>query len=433
MFKNIEISKLQPHPQNPRKNVGDISELAASIKKNGVFQNLTVVPNGDDTYTIIIGHRRHAAAQEAGLTELPCAVVEMTDKEQLSTMLLENMQREDLTVLEQAEGFQMMIDLGESVKSISEQTGFSQSTVRHRVELLKLDRDTLEKQGREIPITAYIKLEQIKDIDRRNKVLKEIGTNNFDWALKRAIGDEKREHDKKEWLQRLEDMKLIDISELSYSERWEKYKGLGTCYYSDSVETAMKLIPDDAGQVYYTTEYSWFGLFVEKPDVKEEPDDEETLARKKAEQERQEKQTILETIEEMCRENVLEFCHNFKSKNPSDIQRIFQLFILLVVDRNHNYDAINVRSVLNENEFKTLENGGALSDVPVFKDVPAALLTLAVESYARFECYDWNNQYEEDTDLLAIYECIQELGYEASDEELEYINGTHELYSKSEE
>lgn len=145
MFKNIEISKLQPHPQNPRKNVGDISELAESIKKNGVFQNLTVVPNGDDTYTIIIGHRRHAAAQKAGLTELPCAVVEMTEKEQLSTMLLENMQREDLTALEQAEGFQMMIDLGESVNSISEQTGFSPSTVRHRVKLLELDRDVLEK------------------------------------------------------------------------------------------------------------------------------------------------------------------------------------------------------------------------------------------------------------------------------------------------
>ena len=64
MIKNIPIKNLKPHPNNPRKKIGDISELTDSIKKNGVFQNLTVVPNGDDTYTIIIGHRRHAAAKE---------------------------------------------------------------------------------------------------------------------------------------------------------------------------------------------------------------------------------------------------------------------------------------------------------------------------------------------------------------------------------
>lgn len=436
MIKNIAITKLIPHPNNPRKVIGDISELAASIKKNGVFQNLTVVPNEDDTYTIIIGHRRHAAAIEAGLTMLPCAVVEMTEKEQLSTMLLENMQREDLTVLEQAEGFQMMIDLGESVKSISEQTGFSQSTVRHRVKLLELDRDTLKKQGREIPITAYIKLEQIKDVGRRNKVLKEIGTNNFDWALKQAIKAEKIERDKKEWLQRLEDMKLIDISGLSYSERWEKYKSLGTCYYSDSVETAMKLIPDDAGQVYYTTEYSWFGLFVEKPDVKEEPDDEETLARKKAEQERQEKQTALETIEEMCRENVLEFCHNFKSRNDNDGRLIFQLFLLLVLKGDIYTSCFNVTSVIDEDALDELDmkkENIILSDFPVVSDVPAALLAVIVDTYAEFECYDYENYYEESETLLAIYDCIKTLGYEASDEELDYINGTHELYAKSKE
>lgn len=103
MITNINISKLRPHPNNPRKVIGDITELSDSIKKNGIFQNLTVIPTDDEMYTIIIGHRRFAAAKEAGLQELPCAIVEMTEKEQLSTMLLENMQREDLTVLEQAE------------------------------------------------------------------------------------------------------------------------------------------------------------------------------------------------------------------------------------------------------------------------------------------------------------------------------------------
>ena len=91
---NIAIDRLFPHSDNPRKDLGDLSELAASIKASGVLQNLTVVPdepdNPDTDYTIIIGHRRYAAAKIAGLTELPCIVVEMSEREQLQTMLVEN-------------------------------------------------------------------------------------------------------------------------------------------------------------------------------------------------------------------------------------------------------------------------------------------------------------------------------------------------------
>ena len=346
-------------------------------------------------------------------------------------MLLENMQREDLTALEQADGFQMMIDLGDNVKTISEQTGFSQTTVRSRLKLLELDRETLEKQGREIPITAYIKLEQIKDVDRRNRVLKEIGTNNFDWALKRAISEEKNERDKNEWFKRFEDMKLIDISDLSYADRWAKYKSLGTCYYSDSVEKAMKLIPDDAEQVYYTTEYSWFGLFIEKPDI-EEPDDEETLARKKAEQERQEKNSALLSLAEMCRESVMDFCHRYKSKSDSDEQIIMRLFAFLLIEEpDTEFDPESIIDVDLIVSWNKDDVDVTLSDVPEINDVPSALLSLVVDSYCgTFRCFDYSNNYDEDKVLIAIYQAIRELGYEASDEELEYIDGNHELYNE---
>ena len=76
MLTEIKIEKLYPHPQNPRKDIGDISELAESIKNQGIFQNLTVikggagVPEGEDGYTVIIGHRRLAASKLAGLETL---------------------------------------------------------------------------------------------------------------------------------------------------------------------------------------------------------------------------------------------------------------------------------------------------------------------------------------------------------------------------
>ena len=147
---NISCWRLHPHADNPRKAPGDLTELAPSIKENGIFQNLTVIPGhylnsreyiakcvdegGDaaaaaaawtpkavwssEDYTIIIGHRRAEAAQQAGLYELPCAIVEMDEREQMQTMMIENMQRSDLTVYEQAQGFQMMMDFGQTVEQI---------------------------------------------------------------------------------------------------------------------------------------------------------------------------------------------------------------------------------------------------------------------------------------------------------------------------
>lgn len=86
---NIEMIPtydLFPHPQNPRKELGDLDELVDSIKANGVLQNLTVVPRDGGGYTVIIGHRRLAAARRAGLTELPCMIV-FCSFEQTATLI----------------------------------------------------------------------------------------------------------------------------------------------------------------------------------------------------------------------------------------------------------------------------------------------------------------------------------------------------------
>ena len=91
---NIEMIRtydLFPHPQNPRKDLGDLDELVDSIKANGVLQNLTVVPRDGGGYTVIIGHRRLAAARRAGLTELPCAVTYMTEEEQFALLAADGM------------------------------------------------------------------------------------------------------------------------------------------------------------------------------------------------------------------------------------------------------------------------------------------------------------------------------------------------------
>ena len=160
----LAVDLLYPHPDNPRKKLGDLTELSESIKAMGVMQNLTVVPRVEEpgTYTIIIGHRRHGAAKKAGLCELPCVIVEMSEQEQIATMLLENIQRSDLTAYEQAKGFQMMMDFGDSVSQIVEKTGFSESTVRRRLKMAELDEETLEKvSARQLSLGDFDKLADI--------------------------------------------------------------------------------------------------------------------------------------------------------------------------------------------------------------------------------------------------------------------------------
>lgn len=111
----ISVEQLLHHPENPRKNLGDLTELTESIRQNGVLQNLTVVPAEDSGhYYVVIGNRRMEASKAAGLTELPCSIADMTRQEQICTMFIENVQRADLTPYEQAECLQMMIDLGET-------------------------------------------------------------------------------------------------------------------------------------------------------------------------------------------------------------------------------------------------------------------------------------------------------------------------------
>ena len=141
MIQEIELSKLKVHPRNVRKTYKGIDELAESIKAQGIRQNLTVVknPEEDDTYLVVIGNRRLKAAIKAGIETAPCEVAEMDEKEQLETMLLENMQRDDLTIYEQAQGFQMVLDLGETEEGIAKKTGFSKTTVRRRLNIAKLD------------------------------------------------------------------------------------------------------------------------------------------------------------------------------------------------------------------------------------------------------------------------------------------------------
>ncbi|CAN5542807.1 hypothetical protein BH18ACI1_BH18ACI1_00480 [soil metagenome] len=100
----IPINQIEPNPEQPRVEIGDLSELASSIKQKGVLEPLLVKPNGDGTWMIIAGERRWRASNLAGLREVPCIELNIDEKSIAEIALIENLQRKDLNIWEEADG-----------------------------------------------------------------------------------------------------------------------------------------------------------------------------------------------------------------------------------------------------------------------------------------------------------------------------------------
>ena len=188
-MQNIEIDRLIPNPLNPRKNLGDLSELTNSIKSNGILQNLSVVKIGEHVlnittgatdgfdYMVVIGHRRLAAAKEAGLKAVPCEVLELSEAEQVAMMLAENMQRNSLTKFEETAGIQQALDLGLSESEVAEKTGFTKQTITKHKKAMEVGAEVVKKGYEEgATIDQLIELTKIKDEKTREKLSDSLGS-----------------------------------------------------------------------------------------------------------------------------------------------------------------------------------------------------------------------------------------------------------------
>ncbi|WOO87215.1 ParB/RepB/Spo0J family partition protein [Mollicutes bacterium LVI A0039] len=137
----IQINDIEPNPFQPRKNFDEasLSELSQSIKTQGVFQPI-LVRKAIIGYEIISGERRYRASKLAGLDTIPAIVYDFDDKQMMEVGIIENIQREDLSVLEEAKSYQMLIsNLELTQKDVSERVGKSRSHIANMLRLLKLD------------------------------------------------------------------------------------------------------------------------------------------------------------------------------------------------------------------------------------------------------------------------------------------------------
>ena len=145
-LKLLSVSKLEPRQEQPRSVFDDaaLQELADSVKRYGVIQPVTArrLPSG--YYQIIAGERRWRAARMAGLEEIPVRVIEADDRRTAELALVENLQREDLNPIEEARGYQALIDdYGLTQEETAQSVGRSRPAVANALRLLSLDRGTL--------------------------------------------------------------------------------------------------------------------------------------------------------------------------------------------------------------------------------------------------------------------------------------------------
>jgi ParB family chromosome partitioning protein len=138
----VDIDEIRPNPLQPRRNFDKekIEELAGSIRENGILQPL-IVKKDREGFELIAGERRWRAAQKAGLAKVPIIIKEVGDKSRLELSLIENIQREDLNVIEEAEGYQKLIEeVGYTQEAIGQRLGKSRTSITNALRLLKLNR-----------------------------------------------------------------------------------------------------------------------------------------------------------------------------------------------------------------------------------------------------------------------------------------------------
>ena len=200
----IALELLDPNPEQPRVEIGDLSELTASIKEKGVLEPLLVKPSrATGRFMIIAGERRWRASKAAGLREVPCIEMDVDEKTVAEIALIENMQRKDLTAWEEADGLAALCEkFGYTHDDVAKKVGKSRTTVTEALSIASMP-EKIREVCRRADINAKSTLLQIirqPDEGSMMHLLEEITSKNLNRdearAARRAKIEGKQEGDK---------------------------------------------------------------------------------------------------------------------------------------------------------------------------------------------------------------------------------------------
>jgi ParB family transcriptional regulator, chromosome partitioning protein len=179
--RNIPIEKIVPNQLQPRKDMGDLLELTESIREKGIIEPVIVRPK-EGHYEIIAGERRYRAAKEAGMSEIPCIEHDIPDNEALELSIVENIQRKDLNVFEQAQSIMSLAEIyGYSHEEIAKKIGKSRVTVSELIRITDLPIE-IKQKCLEMEInskTFLLELTKLEDPEKMAAILGQYSQKSF--------------------------------------------------------------------------------------------------------------------------------------------------------------------------------------------------------------------------------------------------------------
>lgn len=438
-IKLINTSLIDPHPDNPRKNIGDVTDLAASIKTNGLLTPLSVVPNGS-RYRVIAGHRRLAACKQAGIGAVPCFVLQLNPLQQLEAMVTENCQREQLTALEEADAIQGMLDLGATTANVAHRLGRSANYVRDRAKAasikteVRASRDDFSQLtiGQLVAIARYD-----GQPDRQKELAQAAGTSNFDYILRNIERDDRD----RQWIESVaallvepdNGINLIPDPEKPYSDPEWRYSGCMFPSTGTPEETIEKIRERNPAAVSIHMEqvYLW------------------TRRDKTADAEQAERDARRHALEEYAAASAdkrMTWLHaNLHGiKRDKLIETTARLGLLQIIDPFPNgfTDAL---TSWNEHSGSRKEyekiSGIAAEDAPTAAHISLQTADWPLEAVtilaARIEWFidptDWTTVNDTSRRITGYYQILQDLGYTPADDETSHLDQLAAAISEADE
>ena len=435
-IKLINPSLIDPHPDNPRKNIGDVTDLADSIRANGLLTPLSVVPNGS-RYRVIAGHRRLAACKQAGTGAVPCFVLQLDPLQQLEAMITENCQREQLTVLEEADAIQGMLDLGATTANVAHRLGRSADYVRDRAKAASIDNEVRATRDDFSQLTigqlvAIARYDGRPDLQKR--LAQAAGTSNFDYTLSRIERDDRD----RQWIESVaallgepdNGINFIRDPEKPYGDPEWRYLG---CMFpsAGTPEEAIEKIREQnpaAVSIHTQQVYLWTR--------RDKTADAEKEARRAAEQaERDARRHALEEYAAASADKRMTWLHAnlHVIKRAQLVETTARLGLLQIIDPNPQ-GYTQALSTWNDaacggEQFTTIsgiEPERALAELRYHLDEPDWAVWAVQILAARIEWFidptDWTTVNDTSRRIPGYYQILQDLGYTPTDDETSHLD-----------
>lgn len=167
----LSLDSIYPDPNQPRKDLGDLNGLKASIEAHGIMQPLIVSPRDEDTYLLIAGERRYTAAKSLGIAKVLAIVRTVADHDRLQLQLIENLHRQDLNPIEEAQGYKRLMDeFGLTQRDVAKTVGKSLTSINEILRLLQLPEDITANVRTSEHATKSILLEIAKEPDPTRQI-----------------------------------------------------------------------------------------------------------------------------------------------------------------------------------------------------------------------------------------------------------------------